>query len=101
MDVTVKDLGDLILYLGAVAAAIAAVGVLFRYAFLHPFKRWMTEQITQRISAPLNTVKAEVTNNGGSSMKDGVQDTKKAIQYLDAKVTTLSERFDRHLENHN
>lgn len=101
MDITIKDLGDVVLYAGALAAALGAIGVLFRYAFLHPLKRWLTEQITQRISVPLHTVKSEVTSNGGSSMKDRVGDTKQAVQRLDDKVVTLSERFDRHLENHN
>lgn len=101
MDVTIKDLGDLVLYLGAVAAALGAIGVVFRYVFLRPLQRWIAEQITSKISGPLHTVKSEVTSNGGSSMKDRVGNTNQAVKILDAKVTTLSERFDRHLENHN
>lgn len=87
--ITVKDLGDFILYAGGVAAALAAIAVVVRFVVLKPLVRHIKEQV----SAPLNRVHTEVHTNGGSTMKD-------QLTSIDKKLTTLSKRLDEHLENH-
>lgn len=93
MDISVKDFGDVLIYLGAVSAALAAIGVVFRYTVLRPWQRWTENLVKQRISMPLDKVSNEMSPNGGSSMKD-------SMNRVELKVNLLSERFDRHLETH-
>ena len=96
MTVTIKNLGDAVIYLGAVAAALAAIGVVARFAVLRPLKSWIREQIQpvmHETRDAANAVQAEVSPNHGHSIKDVVDRTER-------KVDTLGERFDDHLRNH-
>ncbi|MGW4639538.1 hypothetical protein ACWEN6_13470 [Sphaerisporangium sp. NPDC004334] len=99
MTVTIRDLGDFVIYLGGVAAALAAMGVLARYVVLRPLKRWVGEQITallqgtQAVQETAEEVRNEVKNNGGNSLKDAVTRT-------EYKMNELTRRFDDHLVNH-
>ncbi|MFI6737433.1 hypothetical protein ACIBI9_31295 [Nonomuraea sp. NPDC050451] len=88
-----KDFGDVVIYLGAVAAALAAIAVVFRFAVLNPWKRWTERLIATRVTAPLDKVHNEVSPNGGGSMKD-------QVNRIELKVNLISERLDRHLETH-
>lgn len=87
--ITLRDLFDAILYVGGVAAALTAIGLLMRFVVLKPLVRHIKEQV----SAPLNRVHTEVHTNGGSTMKD-------QLTSIDRKLTSLSKRLDEHLENH-
>lgn len=93
MDYTLRQLGDFILYFGAVAAALTAIGLLMRFVILSPLKKWISEQITQRLATPLNKVHTEMTDTGNGSIKSAVKRTEQ-------KVDDLTIRFDRHLESH-
>lgn len=96
---TVKDFGDALIYLGALAAALTAIGGLLYWVAVRPFRRWLREQIGEvretaeqtRVAAA--AVHAEVTPNHGSSMKDAVTRTEQ-------KVDQLDRRFTDHLINH-
>ncbi len=96
---TFRDLGDIILYLGGVATALAAIWLVLRWAVLRPLKRWIGEQIrqvkqgTEAVQETANAVKAEVTPNHGNSLKDAVTRT-------EIKLDALTRRFDDHLINH-
>lgn len=100
MDVSVKDAGDFVIYLGAICLAIGALASVIHFLIIRPLKKWVTELVSSKISQPLDKVKNEVTHNGGSSMKDYVRDTAEQLKQLDLKVNLLAERFDRHLETH-
>lgn len=89
MDISLKDLGDTVLYIGGVAAALTAIGLLMRFVVLKPLVRHIKEQV----SPPLAKVYTEVHTNGGSTMKD-------QLTSIEKKITILSKRFDEHLENH-
>lgn len=104
--ITVREVGDVILYLGAVATALVAIGALLRWAIVRPIKKWITEQIspvrqtavaveknTQAVMETADKVHAEVTPNHGGSLKDVVTRT-------ELKVDVLAQRFDDHLINH-
>jgi hypothetical protein len=93
VNVTLKNLTDFILYAGAVAAALTAIGLVMRYVVLRPLQRWITEQITQRLAKPLDRVQTEMVDTGNGSIKSAVKRT-------ETKVDQLTERFDRHLESH-
>lgn len=93
--ITIKDFGDALIYVGAVAIALGAIGGVLNYVVVRPLKRWMADQITQRVAMPLDKVQHEVTANG-----DGRGSVKDQLGRLDAKVTLLSQRFDKHLESH-
>lgn len=89
MTITLEEFFTGVIYAGAVAAALAAIGVVMRFAVLKPLVRHIKEQV----SAPLNRVHTEVHTNGGSTMKD-------QLTSIDKKLTILSKRLDDHLENH-
>jgi hypothetical protein len=86
---TIKDLGDALIYLGGVAGALAAIGVVLRYVVVQPLKKWMREQV----KPPLEQVRAEVSHNSGHSLKD-------AVSRVERKVDRLDERLDAHIDNH-
>ena len=96
---TIKHLGDLIIWAGGVAAALTAIGFLVYRVFVRAFIRWLKEQIVQTREAATetrdaaNAVQAEVTPNHGSSMKDQLTRTEQ-------KVDQLDRRFTDHLINH-
>lgn len=96
---TIKHLGDLIIWIGAVAAALSATGWFVYRVFVRAFVRWLKEQITEtrgQVEAARETaeaVHAEVTPNHGSSLKDAVVRT-------ETKVDQLDRRFTDHLINH-
>lgn len=49
---TVRGLGDVIIYLGAVAGALTAVGVLARWCVVRPLKRWLAAEVGAPCSRP-------------------------------------------------
>lgn len=95
MDITLEALGNGVIYAGAIAVALAAIGAIFRYTVLSPLKRWIHEVITQRVTKPLDSVKHEVVANG-----DGRGSVKDQIGRIESQIHILTERFDRHLETH-
>lgn len=84
-----KDVGDVILYAGGIATALAAIGVLLRYIVVRPMRKWIVEQVKQ----PVDAVHAEMSPDHGHSLRDAVNRT-------EHKVDTLARRFDDHLINH-
>ncbi|WP_329251840.1 hypothetical protein OG417_07860 [Actinoallomurus sp. NBC_01490] len=100
---TVRGLGDVIIYLGAVAGALTAVGVLARWCVVRPLKRWLAaevgaplqqaRQVAEDTHSKTTAIEAEVSHNHGTSLKDAVTRTEQ-------KVDTLSARFDDHLRTH-
>lgn len=96
---TVRDVFDVVLYLGALATALAAIGVVGRWVIVRPLKKWIAEQIrpvrqtTQAVQETADKVHAEVTPDHGGSLKDVVTRT-------ELKVDVLTQRFDDHLLNH-
>jgi hypothetical protein len=87
--ITLKDAGDFLLYLGGIAAALTAIGLVVRFAVLKP----LVNHIKEQVSPPLDKVYSEVRHNGGKTMKD-------QLTSVDKKLTLLSKRLDEHLENH-
>ncbi|WP_433225627.1 hypothetical protein [Actinomadura formosensis] len=103
---TIKDLGDLIIWAGGVAAALSAIGFLVYRVFVRAFVRWLKEQIVEtrqelgetrqalgETKQTAEAVHAEVTPNHGTSLKDAVTRTEQ-------KVDQLDRRFTDHLINH-
>lgn len=93
---TVRHLGDLIIYTGAVAAALAAIGALLRWGVVRPLKNWLAAEIgipLRDTRSRAQAIEAEVSHNHGTSLKDAVVRTEVAVQ-------TLTARFDDHLINH-
>ncbi|MCI0687226.1 MAG: hypothetical protein L0Y54_08325 [Sporichthyaceae bacterium] len=90
---TIRNLGDLIIYAGAVAAALAAIGAVLRLVVVRPLKAWLAEHIQEQITKPLGEVHTEVHPNHGASLRDAVTRTER-------KVTALRKQFDAHLRNH-
>lgn len=96
---TIRDLTDLVIYAGAVAGALSAIGWLVYRVFVRSFVRWLREQIEQtrdhvvQARESAEAVQAEVTPNHGSSLKDAVVRT-------EVKLDVLGQRFADHLANH-
>lgn len=110
MHVDIKTLGDFVLYLGALATALIALGALLRYVVLRPLKNWIKEQVGD----PVAEIHHEVTPNSGSSMKDDMTGVREAVDALNKHLTThieataprdwrikaLEARLDAHLYDH-
>jgi hypothetical protein len=84
-----KDIGDFLIYLGAIAAALAAIGVVLRFVVVRPLMNKLKEELIPKT----NTIHAEVTPDSGHSMKDQITRT-------EVKLDTLEQRFSDHLTNH-
>ncbi|MBA9002001.1 hypothetical protein [Thermomonospora cellulosilytica] len=103
MTITIKDLGDLVIYAGAIAVALTAIGVVARVVVVRPLLRWLrkelqpavqeTRQVATETRDAATKVQAEVSPNGGSSIKD-------AITRMDAEMQVLSTRLTDHITNH-
>lgn len=89
---TVKDLGDLVIYAGAVAAALSAIAAAVWWIFVRPFTKWLREQITAT-QGTAEAVHAEMSPNHGTSMRD-------AVDRAEVKLDRLDERLDDHIRNH-
>lgn len=87
MEIDIKTVGDVVLYLGGVAAALGAIGVVLRFAVLNPLKRWITEQVGN----PVQEIRHEVTPDHadpGSSMKDDLAGVREGLDALNKHLTT-------------
>ncbi len=96
---TLRALGDLLIYLGAVAGAISAIGWLVYRAAVKPFIRWLkaevaaTRHAAETGSSTAAKVHAEVTPNHGHSLKDSVTRT-------ELEVKQLRRELLEHITNH-
>lgn len=79
---TIKDLGEVIIWIGGVAGAIAAICFLIRAA-------WRANRRLVKV-ADLVT---ELSPNSGHSIKD-------TVHRIERKVDRLDERLADHLTNH-
>jgi hypothetical protein len=91
--IDLRDLGGALIYLGYLAGALAAIGVVMRWVVLRwvvkPLKTWLREQI----KAPVDDVHAEMSPNHGSSLRD-------AVNRIEARQNAMAERFRDHILNH-
>lgn len=78
-----KDASDAVIYLGAVAGAVTGIGFVLRIAIIRPVMRYLKNTINPSLA----TVRHEVTNNQGSSLKDDVTAIKHQLQELTRVVT--------------
>lgn len=98
--IDLQDLGSALIYLGYLAGALAAIGVVMRWVVLRwvmrPLKAWLREQI----KAPVDQVHAEMSPNHGSSMRDAVNRIELRQRELSGRQDELGERVRDHLINH-
>ena len=91
-----RHLGDLIIYLGALATAMPLLGAVARLFIVRPLKRWLAAEVGAPLAETRTNsaeIRAEVSHNSGSSLKD-------AVRRVETKVDTLTLRFDDHLRTH-
>ena len=77
---TTGQIGQLIIYAGELAGALAMLGVVARFLIVNPLKKWLREQI----KAPMDQVHAEITPNHGSSLADAIRRTETAVDEVRA-----------------
>jgi hypothetical protein len=87
-----KTIGDLFIYLGAIAAALLSIGTLLHFIVVRPMMRKLRAELAP-IHAKTETVVSEVTPDHGRSMKDQIGRTEN-------KLDTLEARFSDHVYNH-
>ncbi len=86
INMTIRDTGDLIIWIGAICAAIFAIGAIVHWSIMKPLRAWIVETVAK----PVNEVKDEVKSNAGVSMKD-------TIDRIEIKVDALDKRFSNHI----
>lgn len=110
----VRTLGDFIIYLGAVAGALASLGLLLRYLVVGPLKRWIVEQ-----TQPAREAAAQLRPHGAARdlLQTAVREVAEMRTQLDAQMAysretrdiantamtiarETSSRLDRHLLEH-
>lgn len=98
--IDLRDLGGALIYLGYLAAALAAIGAVMRWVVLRwvmrPLKTWLREQI----KAPVDDVHAEMTPNHGSSLRDAVNRIETRVNRIEARQDEHAQRFRDHLIKH-
>ncbi|MBO2459367.1 hypothetical protein [Actinomadura violacea] len=91
--IDLRHVGSALIYLGYLAAALTAIGIVMRWVVLRwvmrPLKTWLREQI----KAPLEGVHAEMLPNHGGSLRD-------AVNRIETRQNAMSERFRDHIINH-
>jgi hypothetical protein len=116
----VRELGDWIIYGGAVAGALAAIGLLLRYLVVRPLRSWIVLQTRPSTEAAVEAAE-QLRPNGGPYQEptrhlievtaDGVRRMQERLDTLDQTASenrelantalTLaretSERLDRHM----
>lgn len=96
---TVKDLSDFVIYAGAFAAALSAIGYLLYRIAVRPTLRWLKAEIgatREELGATRQTaeaVHAEMSPNHGSSLRD-------AVDRAEVKLDSLDGRLAEHIRNH-
>lgn len=110
----VRTLGDFIIYLGAVAGALASLGLLLRYLVVGPLKKWIVEQ-----TQPARETAAQLRPHGATRdlLQTAVREVAEMRTQLDAQMAysretrdiantamtiarETSSRLDRHLLEH-
>lgn len=96
---TFKEFGDLLIYLGAVAAALSAIAwLLYRVAW-RPFVRTLkaelgaTREAAEAGTLTAEAVHAEMSPNHGTSLRD-------AVDRAEVKLDSLDERLSDHIRDH-
>lgn len=94
-----KQVGDIVLYLGAIAAALAAIGVVVHWAVVRPIKAYLKREFlavndkADAITDKAQTIVTEVTPDSGASIKD-------TVNRVDVRLEVLERRFSDHLRSH-
>lgn len=96
-DPTLSQVLDIVIYVGSIAGAVAAIGILLRYLVVRPIRRWIGEVAGHT---------RQLTKNEGSHVADRVdeavdlsQQTLTAVGELRGKVDSLEQRHDRDLSD--
>ena len=107
---TVNQVADWVIYLGAVSAALAGIGALLRAVVLVPLRRWLQDQI----AGPVQVIHHELTPNGGRSVKDAIDTLRGDMAELrvtlgehmaasaarSEQIAQIKARLEDHIRNH-
>jgi hypothetical protein len=116
---TLKDLGEAVIWLGAIAGAMLAIAALLRWTVVKPLKHWLSEQVV----APAKDAADQIKPNGGpqdttrhliEQISDHAAELVKRVDELGATAVenrdianaaltlakSSSERLDMHLNSH-
>lgn len=96
----IKTLSDMAIYLGTVAGALVAIGVVLRYILVRPLRRWMIEQVRDpmhAMAADVGEVAAEV---GATSGNDGEPRLKEVVLSTGLRVTDLERQYRAHMQTY-
>lgn len=85
----VKTIGDGLIYAGAIAMALAAIGALLRFAVVKPIKAWIGEQIQ-----PVANQVEPNADGDGSTTRNLVEKTADDMGQVLAELKLLSARTD-------
>lgn len=88
----IQDVGNLFIYLGALATALLAIGTLLHFVVVKPLMKKLRVELAP-VQTQTQKIHSEVTPDHGASMKDQVTRT-------EVKIDTLEKRFQDHLVNH-
>lgn len=93
--ITIRDVGDATLYVGGIAGALAAIGLLVRYTVVRPLKTWISTA-----AAPARQALDQVKPNGGSqeSTRHIIENTADQVAGMTSRLETMALSIDHNRE---
>lgn len=70
MDATLRDAGELFIWLGAIATAAGAIGMVAHFLVVRPLRRWIKDQIGVPIQAAAKSLETSNGKTAGRFIED-------------------------------
>lgn len=89
---TLRDVGELVIWLGAIAGALLAIAALLRFTVVKPLKHWLNEQVVKPAETAATKAEAaadQITPNGGTQ-----ETTRYLIEQTAADASELVKRVE-------
>lgn len=83
---TLRELGDLITWIGGIAVAAVAIGGLFHIVAIRPLKKWILRQIAD----PLKQTEKSLKTSNGMSAGAYIENSSNKLDNIEKEMNNLS-----------
>lgn len=83
---TLKELGDLVIWAGGVALALTAIIGLVHITVVRPLKHWLKEQI----ATPLKETEKSLKTSNGQSAGQYIENSSNMLDKIEKEISNLS-----------